>query len=115
MSDSRLRAAGALLDAGPTGANWARWICWATRLAVENAVRVRSAATCPELPSASMRAQLLALRVRVDPDTAARTAALWAALSQAAHHDAYDLPPSIDDLRLWITEAERVVALLRPG
>ena len=112
-ADPRLATARSLLDAGPTCANWARWICWTTRLAVENAVRDLWAGQCPEVAGASMRGQLLALRVHAEADTAARTSALWSALSHAAHHHAYDLPPSLDDLRLWITEAEHLVEAIR--
>jgi hypothetical protein len=90
----RLDTARALYAAGPSGANWSRWICWATRLAVENALAEYWTRRCPELVEASMRGQLLALRVHAGPETARRTRALWCALSQAAHHHAYDLPPA---------------------
>jgi hypothetical protein len=111
----RLDTARSLYAAGPSGANWSRWICWATRLAVENALHEYWARRCPELAAASMLGQLLALRVHAGQETARRARALWCALSQAAHHHVYDLPPAVEDLRQWIAEAEYVLTALRPG
>ena len=71
----------------------------------------------PAAMTASTRAQLLCLRVYVDPDLCRRAAWAWSALSRACHHS-YDLAPTAGELNAWfetVDELSRTVAARRKG
>ncbi|TCK21368.1 hypothetical protein EV378_5350 [Pseudonocardia endophytica] len=87
---------------------WPRACTWLIRLAVEHAIDGYWTHHCPELVSTNRRAQLIVLRHR-EPDVGPITAELWSRLSGAAHHHAYELAPTADELRAWHGEATRVV------
>lgn len=99
----RLEAVDRLLEGEVTAAGgvWSRATAWILRLALEQAIDDLWDRTAPDLMRCPMRAQLLALRTYAGPDTAAAVAALWSALSRAAHHHDYDLAPAVADLRRW--------------
>lgn len=114
----RLEAVDRLLDGEVTAAGgvWSRATAWILRLALEQAVDDLWHRVAPELARCPMRAQLLALRVYASPGTAAEVAALWSALSRAAHHHDYDLAPAVADLRRWREQtAALAAALTRTG
>lgn len=110
----RLAVVDGLLDGSipAAGAVWSRATAWILRIALEQSVDDLWARTEPDLARCPMRAQLLALGVIADPPTAARVAALWTALSHAAHHHDYELAPSVTELRRWREETARVAAEL---
>lgn len=57
-----------------------------------------------DLQACSMRGQLICLRTYLgDADLAARTAHAWSALSRACHHHPYELAPTTDELRGWLS------------
>jgi hypothetical protein len=59
---------------------------------------------------ASVRAQLLCLRVFLDDTATADEVNLaWWALSRACHHLSYELPPTAAELRAWIDVVDRFV------
>ncbi|MFC3962533.1 hypothetical protein [Nocardia jiangsuensis] len=95
--------AGTVTDAGGV---WSRATSWILRLAVEQAVDELWARREPALARCPMRAQLLALRLHAGTELAARIAAVWTALSRAAHHHDYELAPSVTELRRWREQAE---------
>lgn len=101
--------AGSVTDAGGV---WSRATAWILRLAVEQAVDELWARRAPALVRCPMRAQLLALRLHAGPDLAARVAAVWTALSRAAHHHDYELAPAVTDLRRWREQAEELADAL---
>jgi len=51
----------------------------------------------------------MCLREYVPDELAERTAFLWATLSHACHHHAYELSPNVDEINGWIADAEAVV------
>ncbi len=114
----RLDAVDRLLDGEVTAAGgvWSRATAWILRLALEQAVDDLWHRVAPDLARCPMRAQLLALRVYAGPGTAAAVAALWSALSRAAHHHDYDLAPDVADLRRWREQTAALSAeLARTG
>ncbi|WP_199444590.1 hypothetical protein [Umezawaea beigongshangensis] len=64
--------------------------------------------------SRSMRALLLTLPKYVDADVARAAADLWYSLCRVAHHQDYELVPTLGELRAWQARTVRVTdALLR--
>ncbi|MEV0340017.1 hypothetical protein AB0H49_13380 [Nocardia sp. NPDC050713] len=110
----RLDAVDRLLDGEVTAAGgvWSRATAWILRLALEQAVDELWARRAPELARCPMRAQLLALRVYAGPETGAQVAAVWAALSRAAHHHDYELAPSVTELRRWREQTAAIAGVL---
>ncbi|WP_067848686.1 hypothetical protein [Nocardia lijiangensis] len=110
----RLDAVDRLLDGEVTAAGgvWSRATAWILRLALEQAVDELWARLAPELARCPMRAQLLALRVYAGPETGAQVAAVWAALSRAAHHHDYELAPSVTELRRWREQTAAIAGVL---
>ncbi|MCP2316149.1 hypothetical protein APR12_001486 [Nocardia amikacinitolerans] len=110
----RLDAVDRLLDGEVTAAGgvWSRATAWILRLALEQAVDELWARRAPELARCPMRAQLLALRVYAGPETGAQVAAVWAALSRAAHHHDYELAPSVTELRRWREQTAAIASVL---
>lgn len=110
----RLAAVDRLLDGEVTAAGgvWSRATAWILRLALEQAVDDLWDRLAPALARCPMRAQLLALRTYAGPDTAAAVAALWSALSRAAHHHDYDLAPAVADLRRWREQTATLSSVL---
>ncbi|MBF6210964.1 hypothetical protein IU433_10625 [Nocardia puris] len=110
----RFDAVDRLLDGQVTAAGgvWSRATAWILRLALEQAVDELWAREAPELTRCPMRAQLVALRVYTTPEVAAQVAAVWAALSRAAHHHDYELAPSVTELRRWREQTAAVAEAL---
>lgn len=110
----RLAAVDRLLDGQVTAAGgvWSRATAWILRLSLEQAVDDLWERVAPDLARCPMRAQLLALRAYAGPGTAAAVAALWSALSRAAHHHDYDLAPAVADLRRWREQTAALSAAL---
>lgn len=110
----RLVVVDRLLDGSipAAGAVWSRATAWILRIALEQSVDELWARTEPDLARCPMRAQLLALRVLADPPVAARTAALWTALSHAAHHHDSELAPGVSELRRWREDTARIAGEL---
>lgn len=88
---------------------WPRACTWLIRLAVEHAVDAYWSRHRPEMAVPNRKAQFIVLRHR-EPDLGPAVAELWSRLSGAAHHHAYELAPTADELRAWHGEATRVVA-----
>nr|WP_221333023.1 hypothetical protein [Nocardia transvalensis] len=100
---------GAVTDAGGL---WSRATVWILRIVLEQCMDQLWLRVAPPVARCSMRAQLLALAPYTGPDTAARVATLWAALSRAGHHQDYELAPTVIELRGWYDETTRLAAEL---
>jgi hypothetical protein len=46
-----------------------------------------------------------------DRDLAGRVHHAWSSLSQACHHHAYELPPTVGELQGWLDTVQRLVEL----
>ena len=101
-----LDMAGVLLRrADPATAGlWPRASAILARQALEaGVVRLWDSRTL-DLQACSMRGQLICLRTYLgDADLAARTSHAWSALSRACHHHPYELAPTTDELRGWLS------------
>ncbi|MEV0328953.1 hypothetical protein AB0H63_21255 [Micromonospora echinospora] len=56
--------------------------------------------------------QLLALRAYTDPETALVARIAWHGLSRAMHHHAYELAPTVTELRGWHRDVTTVLPRL---
>ncbi len=64
-----------------------------------------------DLQLCPMRVQLICLRTYLgDSDLAARAGHAWSALSRASHHHPYELAPTADELRGWLSVVEELIA-----
>ena len=107
-----LQAAKRMLgEAGPRFV-WARAATHLTRQALETGVdRIFRARGANGVPYAPMRTQLVCLPFSVDADLARRVAWTWQALSQAGHHQGYEMAPSGQDLQTWIRTVEELLTI----
>ena len=89
---------------------WPRATAVLTRQALERALTEVLSAKVEGIQRASVRAQLLCLRVLLDDTaTADEVNVAWWALSRACHHLSYELPPTAAELRAWIDVVDRFV------
>jgi hypothetical protein len=98
-------ADGLLRRADPTTAGlWPRASAILARQALEASVARLWHRQALDLQACSMRGQLICLRTYLgDADLAARTSHAWSALSRACHHHPYELAPTTDELRGWLS------------
>ncbi len=68
------------------------------RQALEDVLDQHWTRTVPEMVEVSGRAQLISLPFYIDPQLAGEVNFAWCRLSSVCHHDAYELPPSVDEL-----------------
>lgn len=102
----------ALLDraGGATAGRWPRAAALLARQALEVELDRALAVRAPGLEQCSdARATLLCLRRFRDHDTALAVEHAWMALSHACHHHAYELPPTVDELRGWVEVVDEFV------
>lgn len=93
--------------------SWARVSTLLTRQALEevlDAFWARGGPAFATLEGATTATQLACLPEFVDPVLARQTSFVWAALSNACHYHAYDLPPSASELDDWIADVERLLS-----
>lgn len=64
--------------------------------------------------SGSMASQVLVLGAYRGPELAASVGEAWRFLSRAAHHHAYDLSPTVTELRTWHRRVARLIGQLAP-
>jgi hypothetical protein len=89
---------------------WPRATAVLTRQALERALTEVLSAKVDGIGRASVRAQLLCLRILLDDTaTADEVNVAWWALSRACHHLSYELPPTAAELRTWIDVVDRFV------
>ena len=87
---------------------WPRATAVLARQALERALTEVLSAKVEGIQQASVRAQLLCLRIVLDDTaTADEVNVAWWALSRACHHLSYELPPTAAELRAWIDVVDR--------
>jgi hypothetical protein len=117
LAEELIDAADRLLvgDQTARGGWWPRATGFLLRAALEGGLAAYWARVAPGVEQCTMRAQLAVLRrpeyagVRMATDVAAA----WLALSRACHHHAYELSPTVAELRSWSRIVRRTVTSLR--
>lgn len=105
LADGLLRRA----DSATAGL-WPRASAILARQALEASVARLWANRTLDLQACSMRGQLICLRTYLgDADLAARTSHAWSALSRASHHHPYELAPTRDELRGWLSLVGKLI------
>ena len=99
-----LVAARALLSNGVR--SWPRGCAFLVRMELEEWVRSHSVTLDENLGNASMRSQLMCLGQTVPKDRAVRATYCWHRLSEACHQHAYELAPTVGELRLLLDEVQ---------
>ncbi|ORM37157.1 hypothetical protein BFL43_05045 [Williamsia sp. 1135] len=97
---------------GPGSGNSARLAAFVARQAVEALVDERLKVVGAECAGASMRTRLAILRSLDGAERTARAEFAWNQLSACCHHHAYELAPTVGEVRVL---CERVVELATPA
>lgn len=100
-----LASAGSLLDRASAGTSglWPRAVVLLERQALEVALKTFWSARASGVEDCSIRAQFLCLGPYLENgDVAKRAHQTWTALSRAAHFHPYELPPTHEELRVWL-------------
>ena len=107
-----LQTARGLLERGESGTSglWARASALLGRQALERLLADLWRLQAPGTEEASMRAQLICLPRYLEPRLAGRVAYAWGALSSACHQHAYELAPTVPELRGWLAVVEELGA-----
>ncbi|MGY1684422.1 hypothetical protein ACI8AK_02415 [Geodermatophilus sp. SYSU D00867] len=102
-------------DLTTRGGWWPRATGFLLRAALERELAAYWTRAAPGVEQCSMRAQLAVLRrpEYAGVRTATDVAAAWLALSRACHHHAYELAPTLAELRGWAQTVRGVTAVLR--
>jgi hypothetical protein len=89
-----------------------RAACWIARAALESAVDDLLDTRHCSAPEASMRSKLTLLQVAFGQDDGvpARAGYAWNGLSQACHHHAFELAPTVSEVRHLIHLVDTLVA-----
>lgn len=88
-----------------------RVACWMSRLALERVVDELLGAKGVSVPRATMASRLAALEVLYredDPTVAQRAGYAWARLSNASHYHAFELTPSVAEVRGLVELVEKL-------
>jgi len=102
-----LSAARALLSNGTR--SWPRGCAFLVRMELEEWVRSHSVTLDENLANASMRSQLMCLGQTVQEDQAVRATYSWHRLSEACHQHAYELAPTVGELRFLLDEVQSLI------
>ncbi len=98
--DLLLRDADDLLTTGALEA-WPRACAMLTRLAFEAGLNQYWELVNPRASDCTVRVQLLLLSRYADPDVTDMAREAWHSLCRAVHHHAYELNPTVAELRDW--------------
>lgn len=85
------------------------------RQALEVAVGQVWADRVPEMAATTDRAQQITLAFYVDSDLGDQVSWAWARLSHLCHHTAYEMPPSVAEVRDLIDVVERLAGTAAPS
>jgi hypothetical protein len=101
-----------LARAGPEEPHAVRAACWVARSALEDELRSLLARAGADVNGASTRSALVVLRVvaKDDPELMLRAEYAWARLSDASHHHAYELAPTLAEVRALVETVEWIAA-----
>lgn len=93
-----------------TAGVWPRAAALLARQALEDGMDRFWDTSAPGLEVCSARAQLLCLGLLAkDEEIGEEASHAWWALSRACHHHAYELPPTVDELRGWCITVESIL------
>jgi hypothetical protein len=92
-----------------TAGLWPRAAALLARQALEQSLDEFWRQRAAGLEMCSARAQLLCLPEYLQRDLAERVSYAWTGLSQACHQHAYELPPTADELAIWMETVENLV------
>lgn len=92
--------------------NWPRICALLLRLALEEALDDYWGRVVPSAAACSMRAQLLLLPRFAGDEAALLARESWLGLCRAAHHHAYELAPTVGELRGWHSDVTTVTVEL---
>jgi len=93
-----------------TAGLWPRASALLASRALETSMRGLWERRALDLQRCPMRVQLICLRTYLeDTDLAARAGHAWSALSRASHHHPYELAPTADELRGWLSVVEELI------
>ncbi len=115
-TDEYLAASQQLLTQVIAGARgtWPRACAWLIRLALESELTHYWTTTCPPAAECrSHRAQFLLLARYAEPSLARRAHQVWATLSHAGHHHAYELGLTAAELRQLLDDTTEIITALR--
>jgi hypothetical protein len=88
---------------------WPRAVSILGRRALELSLDDLWQAQKPRMKECSTRAQLICLPRFLETGLAREVGTTWDALSRASHYHAYELPPTVAELKRWV---ETVAALI---
>ncbi|MBA4021696.1 MAG: hypothetical protein C0482_04980 [Gordonia sp.] len=98
---------------GPGSGNSARLAAFVARQAVEVLVDERLKVVDAECAGASMRARLAILRSLDGAEQTAQVEFAWNQLSACCHHHAYELAPTVGEVRVLCEGVARLAAVSR--
>lgn len=110
-SQELLKAARDLLiwESADTAGVWPRAAALLGRQSLEQSLAEMWQQRAPGVEKCSAKAQLLALMSYVDESVAEEASHTWWALSRATHHHAYELSPTVDELRVWLESVDQLL------
>lgn len=94
---------------------WPRTCAVLMRCALEAALADYWSGVDARLARVPMTHQLLVLHGYAGRDVAIDVGEAWRSLSHAAHHHAYELSPTIEELAAWKAHVERLIIQLVAG
>jgi len=105
--------AGQVLDGRvPLGSSGPRTAALLSRCALEDWIDEQSADWAPsEHPYPSTRSKLVVLETLGDRATGGRARFIWESLSRTAHHHAYELQPSVAEVRLLLDQVRALAGV----
>jgi len=86
------------------GSSGPRTAALLARCAFEDWLDEQSAAWAPPYPFPSTKSKLVVLEVLGDPDRGVQARRIWEALSRSVHHHAYELQPSVSEVRYLVDQ-----------
>ncbi len=97
---------------GSLGPHALRAACWLARTALEDGLRQRLRDRSLPADDANTRSMLIALSVAYadEPGISRSADQAWAGLSRASHHHAYELGPSLLEVRELIAQVRTIVS-----
>jgi hypothetical protein len=102
--------------AAATAGLWPRAAAFLARQALEGALAQlwESSPATAGLSRCTTRSQLACLPAVLDASTARQVAYVWAALTAACHHHAYELAPTAAELTGWFETLDELLARITP-
>lgn len=112
-AEELIEGARSVLDRHTPPGTWPRASALLARQALESILDEYWRERWPGVDRASRATQLLCLRYLLDPALAADASLVWHSLSRACHHHAYELPPVVEELEVWIGQVDGLVTRIR--